>query len=47
MWLTTKMVLLLHKVLVVSSPKHEVLVVVSSMSKAHVKSKVSSMDDEA
>jgi hypothetical protein len=24
MWLTTKMVLLLHEVLVVSSPKHEV-----------------------
>jgi hypothetical protein len=47
MWLTTKMVLLLHEVLVVSSLKHEVLVVMSSMWKAHVKSKVSSMCDEA
>jgi hypothetical protein len=41
MWLTMKMVLLLHKVLVVSSLKHEVLVVVSSIWKAHEKSKVS------
>jgi hypothetical protein len=40
MWLMTKMVLLLHEVLVVSSLKREVLVVVSSMWKAHVKSKV-------
>jgi hypothetical protein len=31
MWLTTKTVLLLHEVLVVSSLKHEVLVVVLSM----------------
>jgi hypothetical protein len=31
MWLTMKTVLLLHEVLVVSSPKHEVLVVLSSM----------------
>jgi hypothetical protein len=45
MWLTMKMVLLLHEVLVVSSPKHEVLVVVSSMWKAHVKSKVSSKNE--
>jgi hypothetical protein len=36
MWLTTKMVFLLHEVLVVSSPKREVLVVVSSMWKAHM-----------
>jgi hypothetical protein len=41
MWLMTEMVLLLHEVLVVSSPKHEVLVVVPLMWKAHVKSKVS------
>jgi hypothetical protein len=41
MWLTTKTVFLLHEVLVVSSSKREVLVVVSSMWKAHVKSKVS------
>jgi hypothetical protein len=41
MWLTTKTVLLLPEVMVVSSPKHEVLVVVSSMWKVHVKSKVS------
>jgi hypothetical protein len=41
MWLTTKTVLLLHEVLVVLSPKHEVLLVVSSMWKVHVKSKVS------
>jgi hypothetical protein len=45
MWLTTKTVLLLHKVLVVSSLKHEVLVVVSSMWKAHMKSKVSSKNE--
>jgi hypothetical protein len=38
----TKMVLLLHEVLVVSSLKHEVLVVAPSMWKAHMKSKVSS-----
>jgi hypothetical protein len=31
MWLTMKTVLLLHEVLVVSSLKHEVLVVVLSM----------------
>jgi hypothetical protein len=37
MWLTTKMVLLLHEVLVVLSLKHEVLVVVSSMWKVHMK----------
>jgi hypothetical protein len=37
--------LLLHEVLVVSSPKQEVLVVVSSMWKAHVKSKVSSKNE--
>jgi hypothetical protein len=37
----TKTVLLLHEVLVVSSPKHKVLMLVSSMWKAHVKSKVS------
>jgi hypothetical protein len=42
MWLTMKTVLLLHEVLVVSSPKHDVLVVVLLMWKAHVKSKVSS-----
>jgi hypothetical protein len=41
MWLTTKTVFLLREVLVVSSPKHEVLVVVSLMWKVHVKSKVS------
>jgi hypothetical protein len=45
MWLTTKTVLLLHKVLVVSSMKHKMLVVVSSMWKAHVKSKVSSKNE--
>jgi hypothetical protein len=45
MWLTKKMVLLLHGVLVVSSLKHEVLVVVSSMWKAHVKSTVSSKNE--
>jgi hypothetical protein len=45
MWLTMKTVLLLHEVLVVSSSKHEVLVVVSSMGKAHVKSKVSSKNE--
>jgi hypothetical protein len=45
MWLTTKTVLLLHEVLVVSSLKHEVLVVVLSMWKAHVKSKVSSKNE--
>jgi hypothetical protein len=45
MWLTTKMVLLLHEVLVVSSPKHDVLVVVPSMWKAHVKLKVSSKNE--
>jgi hypothetical protein len=44
MWLTTKTVLLLHEVLVVSFPKPEVLVV-SSMWKAHVKSKVSSKNE--
>jgi hypothetical protein len=36
MWLMTKMVFLLHEVLVVSSPKREVLVVVSSMWKVHM-----------
>jgi hypothetical protein len=41
MWLTTKMVLLLHDVLVVSFSKHEVLLVVPSMWKAHVKLQVS------
>ncbi len=41
MWFTTKTVFLLHEVLVVSSLKHEVLVVVSSMWKVHMKSKVS------
>jgi hypothetical protein len=45
MWLTTKTVLLLHEVLVVSSPKHEVLVVASSMWKVHVKSNVSSKNE--
>jgi hypothetical protein len=45
MWLMTKMVLLLHEVLVVSSLKHEVLVVVLSMWKAHMKSKVSSKNE--
>jgi hypothetical protein len=45
MWLTMKMVLLLHEVLVVSSLKHEVLVVVLSMWKSHVKSKVSSKNE--
>jgi hypothetical protein len=39
--LMMKMILLLHEVLVVSSSKHEVLVVVSLMWKAHMKSKVS------
>jgi hypothetical protein len=41
MWMTMKTVFLLHEVLVVSSLKREVLVVVSSMWKAYVKSKVS------
>jgi hypothetical protein len=45
MWLTTKTVLLLHEVLAVSSPKHEMLVVVSSMWKAHMKAKVSSKNE--
>jgi hypothetical protein len=45
MWLTMKTVFLLHEVLVVSSLKREVLVVVSSMWKAHVKSKVSLKDE--
>jgi hypothetical protein len=36
MWLTTKIILLLHEVLVLSSLKHEVLVVVPSMWKAQV-----------
>jgi hypothetical protein len=45
MWLTTKTVFLLHEVLVVSSLQREVLVVVSLMSKAHVKSKVSSKNE--
>jgi hypothetical protein len=45
MWLTTKMVFLLHEVLVVSSLKREVLVVLSSMWKAHVKSKMSSKNE--
>jgi hypothetical protein len=45
MWLTTKMVLLLHEVLVVSSPKHEMLVVVSLMWKVHVKLKVLSKNE--
>jgi hypothetical protein len=39
------MVLLLHEVLVVSSLKHEVLVVMPSMWKAHVKSKVPSKNE--
>jgi hypothetical protein len=43
MWLTTKTVLLLYKVLVVSSLKHEVLV--SLMWKAHVKLNVSSKNE--
>jgi hypothetical protein len=42
-----KTVLLVHEVLVVSSPKHEVLEVVSSMWQVHAKLKVSSMCDEA
>jgi hypothetical protein len=45
MWLMTKTILLLHEVLVVSSLKHEVLVVVSSMWKVHVKLKVSSKNE--
>jgi hypothetical protein len=45
MWLTMKAVFLLHEVLVVSSPKREVLVVVSLMWKAHVKSKVLSKNE--
>jgi hypothetical protein len=45
MWLMMKMVLLLHEVLVVSSPLHEVLVVVPLMWKAHMKSKVSSKNE--
>jgi hypothetical protein len=45
MWLTTKTVFSLHEVLVVSSPKREVLVVVLSMWKVHVKSKVSSKNE--
>jgi hypothetical protein len=45
MWLTMKTVLLLYEVVVVSSLKHEVLVVVSLMWKAHVKSKVSSKNE--
>jgi hypothetical protein len=45
MWLTMKTVLLLLEVLVVSSLKREVLVVVSSMWKAHVKLKVSSKNE--
>jgi hypothetical protein len=45
MWLTTKTVFLLHEVLVVSSPKCEVLVVVSLMWKAHVKLKLSSKNE--
>jgi hypothetical protein len=45
MWLTTKTVLLLHEVLVVSSPKHEMLVVVSLMWKVHVKLKVLSKNE--
>jgi hypothetical protein len=45
MWLTMKKVSLLHDVLVVSSLKREVLVVVSPMWKAHVKSKVSSKNE--
>jgi hypothetical protein len=45
MWLMMKMVLLLHEVLVVSSLKNEVSVVVSSMWKAHMKLKVSSKNE--
>jgi hypothetical protein len=45
MWLMTKTILLLHEVLVVSSLKHEVLVVVSSMWKVHMKSKVLSKNE--
>jgi hypothetical protein len=45
MWLMMKTILLLHEVLVVSSPKHDVLVVLSLMWKAHVKSKVSSKNE--
>jgi hypothetical protein len=45
MWLTMKIDLLLHELLVVLSLKHEVLVVVSSMWKAHVKLKVSSKNE--
>jgi hypothetical protein len=45
MWLTMKTVLLLLKVLVVLSLKHEVLVVVSSMWRVHMKSKVSSKNE--
>ncbi len=45
MWLTTKTVFLLHEVLVVSSPKREVVVLVLSMWKAHVKLKVSSKNE--
>jgi hypothetical protein len=45
MWLMMKTVLLLHEVLVVWSLKHTVVVVVSSMWKAHVKSKVSSKNE--
>jgi hypothetical protein len=45
MWLMTKTVFLLHEVLVVSSLKCEVVVVVSSMWKAHMKSKVSSKNE--
>jgi hypothetical protein len=41
----TKTVFLLHEVLVVSSLKCEVVVVVSSMWKAHMKSKVSSKNE--
>jgi hypothetical protein len=51
MWLMMKMVLLLHEALVLSSLKHEVLVVVLvlSMWKVHVKLKLKapSMGDEA
>jgi hypothetical protein len=45
MWLMMKTVFLLHEVRVGLSPKREVLVVVSSMCKAHVKSKVSSKNE--
>jgi non-homologous end joining protein Ku len=45
MWLMMKTILLLHEVLVVLSPKHDVLVVLSLMWKAHVKSKVSSKNE--